>query len=124
MWINTGNSRYRYSETVKQRRVEMSSSITSLPVYRSREQVSTYGRTVKALLVAGLAGGIAEIVWIAFYSQYSPLSLSEVSRQIVLSMIPAVADAGVAPLIGVAIHLALSVLLAFAFGILVWLPVL
>ena len=79
-------------------------------------------RTLRPLLIAGIAGGIAEIVWITLYAQFTSLSTLEVSRQIVFSVTPGVATAVFAPALGVGIHMALSVLLAFAFGAAAWLP--
>jgi hypothetical protein len=79
-------------------------------------------RLLRPLLLAGLAGGIAEIIWIALYSQVATLSAADVSRQVVWSIAPALADSAFAPVLGIGIHLALSVLLAFAFGLLVWAP--
>jgi len=98
--------------------------ITLLPAAQTRAgRGGRYGRTINALLFAGLVGGAAEILWVALYSQLSPLSAAEVSRQVALSIIPAAADVGIAPLLGIFIHLAISVLLVFAFGLSVWLPV-
>jgi hypothetical protein len=79
-------------------------------------------RLFRPLLLAGLAGGIVEVLWVAFYSQLTPLSAAEVSRQVVWSFTPALAGSSFAPALGIAIHLALSILLAFAFGLLVWAP--
>jgi len=79
-------------------------------------------RLLRPLLLAGLAGGIAEIIWIALYSQLATLRAADVSRQVVWSIAPALANSAFAPVLGIGIHLALSVLLAFAFGLLVWAP--
>ncbi|GEM_PF-1487650 len=97
--------------------------ITFAPARRYREEPAcSDGGTAKVLLVAGLAGGIAEILWVALYSQWSSLSAADVSRQVVLTVFPAAAGAGFAPLLGIAIHLALSVMLALVLGPL-WLPI-
>lgn len=75
------------------------------------------------MLWAGLGGGIAEMAWIALYSEITPLNVLEVLRQVVLSVFPGGVDLTIEPTVGVAIHLGLSLLLALAFGFLIWLPI-
>jgi hypothetical protein len=67
------------------------------------------------VLVAGLAGGIAEILWVAAYGAFAPVSATEVAREVTASLLPGAAASAAAPALGVAIHLALSVILAGAF---------
>ncbi|MBI3898910.1 MAG: hypothetical protein HY308_11515 [Gammaproteobacteria bacterium] len=74
------------------------------------------------MLFAGLVGGLAEVVWIVLYSQVSTLSAADVSRQVVGSVAPALAGSTFAPALEVTVHMALSVLLVLAFGLLVWSP--
>ncbi len=81
-------------------------------------QSASFRPALQMLLLAGLAGGLAEVVWVALYSQFAPLGAAQVSRQIVASVIPALADGAFAPALGVAIHLTLSVLLAMLLAIL------
>jgi len=64
-------------------------------------------------MLAGLAGGLAEIFWIGLYSAATHTGGFEVSRQITAAVIPACADLSIAPMLGVVIHLVLSVVLAF-----------
>ena len=80
------------------------------------------GRLLKWILLAGLAGGMAEIIWVQFYTLLSGHSSAEVARQVTASLLPGLTEASAAPLIGVAIHLVLSVLLALAYALLVWRP--
>ncbi len=79
--------------------------------------------TFNALLIAGMLGGLVEVLWVALYSQLSPLNATEVARQIVASVIPAMADTMFAAWLGIAIHFVLSILLAFIFGAFVWQPI-
>jgi len=74
------------------------------------------------LLLAGLAGGLAEILWIAFYTSLTSGSGLEVARQVTATLFPSVAALPAAPAIGIAIHLALSVVLASVFVRFIWIP--
>ena len=74
------------------------------------------------ILLAGLCGGMAEIVWVAIYSAMTPASGMEVARQVSASVFPAMADSSAAVPVGIAIHLLLSLLLAGVFTVTVWLP--
>jgi len=74
------------------------------------------------ILLAGLCGGMAEIVWVAIYSAMTPVSGMEVARQISISVFPATTDSSAAAPVGIAVHLLLSVLLAGVFTMTVWLP--
>ena len=73
-------------------------------------------------VIAGVAGGAAEIVWISLYSFYSPVSAMEVTRQISITIIPATVNTYYAPILGAFIHLLLSIVLAFVFAITILLP--
>ncbi len=88
----------------------------------SPEHPATFKPALQPLVLAGLAGGLAEVVWIALYSYFSPLGAAQVSRQIVASVLPALTDASFAPALGIAIHLALSVLLVMLLSLAIGLP--
>ncbi|MEO7323286.1 MAG: hypothetical protein ABIW82_00495 [Dokdonella sp.] len=75
------------------------------------------------LVLAGLAGGIAEVAWVGAYDVVSHASSLEVLRQIVASVAPGLATTPAAPALGMAMHLLLSVALAFAYGKLIAVPV-
>ncbi len=81
---------------------------------------SSIGR--RPVLLDGVGGGLAEVLWVAIYTAAAPTSGIEVARQITASVFPALASVAVAPLLGVGIHLLLSLLLAIAFAFIVWLP--
>ena len=68
-----------------------------------------------AIVVAGLAGGAAEIVWLLAYAIAFPVNTSAVAREVTASLVPDAADSFGAVGLGIGIHLALSVALAFAF---------
>ncbi|MGH8553863.1 MAG: hypothetical protein ACRERS_11260, partial [Methylococcales bacterium] len=82
---------------------------------------SNEGALQRAVL-AGLCGGLAEVLWVAGYASFSPLSGEEVARQITASVIPTAADSALAVAFGISIHFLLSVLLGMAFAWLVWRP--
>lgn len=67
------------------------------------------------VLIAGLAGGIAEILWVLGYGAFAPVSATEVAREVTASVLPDMAASAAAPALGIGIHLALSIALAGAF---------
>ncbi|HEY5702958.1 MAG TPA: hypothetical protein VIV20_05730 [Gammaproteobacteria bacterium] len=74
------------------------------------------------IVIAGMAGGMAEILWITFYGFFSAVDLVEVARQVSVTVIPATADSNYAPALGLLIHLLLSVALAATFSYTALLP--
>jgi hypothetical protein len=83
--------------------------------------MTSYFRGVRSslsrLVLAGLAGGIAEVLWVGAYCALTPLSASEGLRQISASVVPTAAHSAGAPALGMVIHLSLSVALAMAYGL-------
>jgi len=71
-------------------------------------------------LIAGLAGGLAEMAWVAFYSAVSPISAADVARGVAATVMADAAGAPWAPWAGVGIHLALSLALGAAFVLALW----
>ena len=71
---------------------------------------------LKAIMLAGLCGGAAEVAWVALYAGITGISGIEVARQVAASVFPALALSSAAPLSGVLIHMLLSVALAIAFA--------
>jgi hypothetical protein len=49
---------------------------------------------IEPMLMAGLAGGVAEVVRVALYSARTPLTAADVLRGIVASVLPALAERG------------------------------
>jgi hypothetical protein len=66
----------------------------------------------KLILLAGLAGGGAEVLWVTLYSSITGVSGSVVAQQVTASVWPAAAAWPLAPLLGVGIHMALALALA------------
>lgn len=102
----------------------MASQFTLSPVNRSDRRY-TRSRESTAFIVialAGLVGGMAEVLWMALYNHYAPPGIAEVSRQVVFSLFPDSMASSAAPINGLIIHLSLSLLLATTFALLVWRP--
>lgn len=65
------------------------------------------------IMLAGMAGGLAEMVWIGVYSTVTHTAGADILRQITATLFPAWTHPALAPVLGVGIHLALSLVLAF-----------
>lgn len=80
-------------------------------------------RQSNLILLAGLAGGLAEVLWISLYSVIFDMGGVEIARQITATVIPTLAQYPFAPVLGIIIHLLLSLLIAAGFCLLVANPV-
>lgn len=80
------------------------------------------GSGLPVILLAGLCGGLAEVIWVQVYAALTAHNSVEVARQVTASLLPNMADAAFAPGLGVAIHFALSLLVALAYAVLIWTP--
>lgn len=65
----------------------------------------------KVLLVAGIIGGLSEIIWVLVYTQFSNLSAATVATQITKTFIPNIAAGTTAIILGILIHFILSIAL-------------
>ena len=74
----------------------------------------------QVIILAGLAGAMAEVVWIAAYCALTPLHGSEVLRGIAATVAPTIAQMAWAPILGLLIHFALGIAVAYAFAAVVW----
>ena len=72
------------------------------------------------LFIAGFFGGLAEVVWVGLYSLTSNVQISVIGGAVTATIYPPASDIYLAPVLGLVIHMALSVLLAFGFGSLLW----
>jgi hypothetical protein len=77
---------------------------------------------VRKVLLAGLCGGLAEVLWVALYASMSSVSGTEVARQVAVTVFPGAADLAAAPVLGIAVHLVLSLALGAIFAWAVWIP--
>lgn len=78
-------------------------------------QVFGIGTTV----AAGLAGGLAEVLWVAIYSVLTGSDVSEIASQVTVSVFPALGGAAGTVWLGLGIHFGLSLLLAAGFVLVV-----
>lgn len=76
----------------------------------------------RLVLIASLAGGLAEIVWVSLYAAFTPLAGATVAREVTASLFPRLAAGASGAWLGIAIHMALAVALGYAFAYAVWKP--
>jgi len=80
------------------------------------------GRMLSYAMLAGLVGGFAEMLWTVLYTSLTSGSSVEVARDVAGTVFRSAAALPAAPVIGIAIHLALSVALAVVFVRFIWVP--
>jgi len=68
-------------------------------------------------LIAGFAGGAAEIAWIALYAQLSGTDAAAVAGGVTASLFPALGAGGVAVPLGIALHIGLALMLGMALAV-------
>lgn len=71
--------------------------------------------SITRALLAGLAGGITEILWVMAWSAATPLQAATVAHEITLTVFPGVAETVMATEVGLLIHLAISLALGLVF---------
>lgn len=72
------------------------------------------------LVIAGLLGGLTEVIWVGLYSTVQPLSLSGLGSAITATVITAGDTLPQSHLLGLGINMLLSVGLALGFGYILW----
>lgn len=83
-------------------------------------QVVNNRRVFATGMLAGLCGGAAEILWVSAYSSVTGMSSAALAQQVTASVIPAAAGLPAAPLLGIMIHMLLSMALGMAFSWTTW----
>jgi hypothetical protein len=73
--------------------------------------------TLQIGALAGLAGGLAEVGWIALYSTVTGAPAEAVARGVVRSVFPALAASSASVWLGVAIHLAIALALGLGLAL-------
>ena len=71
--------------------------------------------SITRVLLAGLAGGMAEVLWVMAWSAITPLQATTVAREVTHALFPGVTETVLAVEAGLMIHLALSLALGLAF---------
>lgn len=86
-------------------------------------QTQTFAKTqqhpLRRLAAAGLAGSLAEVLWIFTFCAVSARSANAVLREISATVFAGSAGSAWAPLAGIVVHFALGVVIAVAFGVIV-----
>jgi hypothetical protein len=72
---------------------------------------------VRIGLWAGLAGGAAEVLWIALFSQITGGSAAFVADSVTATVVPSLAGSSVSVTLGLAIHFGLAALLGIAVAV-------
>jgi len=80
------------------------------------------GRPGFLILLAGIGGGLAEILWVMVYRAFTPASGMEVARAVTASLFPRLAAGASGFWLGIAIHMALATALGYAFAHAIWKP--
>ncbi|MBU1191746.1 MAG: hypothetical protein KKA36_07185 [Gammaproteobacteria bacterium] len=88
------------------------------PDYRRHNPISLW----LLILIASLAGGLAEIIWVSLYAATSSLAAATVAREVTASLLPAFAVGITGIWLGIVIHMLLAILLGFAFAFVLWRP--
>ena len=78
-------------------------------------EINRFSFSITRTLLAGLAGGIAEILWIMAWSAVTPLQAFTVAREVTRTVFPGMAEASIATEVGLIIHLAISLVLGLVF---------
>ena len=81
--------------------------------------LNSFGFTI---ILAGMIGGMIEIGWVSVYSSLSSVSAINVAREISVTILPYTAGSYYAPVLGIFIHLLLSLFLAISFAVIVLKP--
>lgn len=88
------------------------------PDYRLHRSIPLW----RLVLIASLAGGLAEIVWVSLYASFTPLAGATVAREVTASLLPAYAAGVTGVWLGMVIHMLLAVALGYAFAYVLWKP--
>lgn len=74
-------------------------------------------RSLRHFVAAGLAGSLAEVLWILTFCAATGRSAIGILRQITATVLAGSAEAAWAPAAGIVLHFLLGVLIAVAFGV-------
>jgi hypothetical protein len=76
----------------------------------------------KLIMIASLAGGTAEIIWVSLYASFTTIEGATVAREVTASLLPAYAAGSSGVLFGIVIHTLLAVAFGYAFAFALWKP--
>lgn len=72
------------------------------------------------VLLAGLVGGLAEVVWVSLYAAFTPADSAAVAREITETVFGEAAGGAYAPVLGLGMHMVLAIALAAVFTVVLW----
>lgn len=67
------------------------------------------------VVIAGLVGGLAEVLWVGASAMMLGVDGWQVAREVAVTVLPFVAGAAIAPVLGFIVHFVLSIALAAGF---------
>jgi len=76
------------------------------------------------ILLAGIVGGLAEVVWVELLTSSQDVNILALMRGITHTVLPAVNDPTACLLFGLTVHFALSLTIAGGFAVFLWRPAL
>lgn len=71
---------------------------------------------IRWFILVGFVAGMTEIVWVSLYSLFSHVELANIASSISQTVFFNSLNIQIAPVMGIIVHLGLSILLALAFG--------
>lgn len=74
------------------------------------------------VLIASLAGGLAEIIWVSLYAATTSLTAANIAREVTASLLPTYAAGVTGVWLGIVIHMLLAVALGYVFSYVSWKP--
>jgi hypothetical protein len=81
------------------------------------QKASGFGPMLRAGVLAGIAGGLAEVAWIILYGAATGTPIEPVARGVVATLIPALAASSWSIWLGILIHLVLAVALGLSLAL-------
>ena len=88
------------------------------PEFRRYNSISLW----QLVLIASLVGGLAEIIWVSLYASFTSLTAAAIAREVTASLLPIYSPGVGGALLGLLIHMLLSIALGFAFAYVLWKP--
>jgi hypothetical protein len=81
------------------------------------QKASGFGPMLRAGVLAGIAGGLAEVAWVILYGAATGTPTEPVARGVVATLIPALAASSWSIWLGILIHLVLAVALGLSLAL-------
>jgi hypothetical protein len=99
----------------KQQSFSNRNDLTGGRIMKIHTDKTRFSSSITRVLLAGLAGGVAEVLWVMAWSAVTPLQATTVAREVTRTVFPVMAETSMAAEIGLIIHLAISLALGVVF---------